>query len=203
MWDTIAASRPCRVRSGWPIRCRRGDLSLTGFYNRFKGYIYEANTGTEIDDAPVYEFRQGDADYYGVEGEVDAPLLRSGGFALKSELRGSYVRAKLGNGANVPRIPPLSLFGALEGTAGAFTARGEVAWSDDQNKIAAGETPTDGYTFVNASLAWRPVRGNDNVTVLLKADNIFNATGRLATSLTKDYTPLPGRNFEASVRVSF
>ena len=187
------------------VRGRVGatDLSLTGFYNRFKGYIYEANTGTEIDDAPVYEFRQGDADYYGIEGEIDAPLLRSGGFALKSELRGSYVRAKLGNGANVPRIPPLSLFGALEGTAGAFTARGEVAWSHDQTKIAANETPTNGYTFVNASLAWRPVRGNDNVTLLLKADNLFNATGRLATSLTKDYTPLPGRNFEASVRVSF
>jgi iron complex outermembrane receptor protein len=69
--------------------------------------------------------------------------------------------------------------------------------------VAVGETPTDGYTFVNASLAWRPVRGNDNVTVLLKADNLFNATGRLATSLTKDYTPLPGRNIQASVRVSF
>jgi iron complex outermembrane receptor protein len=179
------------------------DLSLTGFYNRFKGYIYEANTGTEIDDAPVYEFRQGNADYYGIEGEVDAPVLNSGGFVLKSELRGSYVRAKLDNGANVPRIPPFTLFGALEGTAGALTARGEVAWSDDQDKVAAGETPTDGYTFVNASLAWRPVRGDDNVTVLLKADNIFNATGRLATSLTKDYTPLPGRNIQASVRVSF
>ena len=32
---------------------------------------------------------------------------------------------------------------------------------------------------------------------------LLDQTGRLATSLTKDYTPLPGRNFEASVRVSF
>jgi iron complex outermembrane receptor protein len=180
------------------------DMTLTGFYNHFTGYIYEANTGAIIDGAPVFQTSQGNANYYGAEGELDLPLVRSDAFSVKSELRASYVRAKLeGAAGNVPRIPPLALFGALEGTAGAFTARGEVAWSDSQDKVAAGETPTDGYTFVNASLAWRPVRGNDNVTVLLKADNVFNATGRLATSLTKDYTPLPGRNLEASVRVSF
>jgi iron complex outermembrane receptor protein len=181
----------------------RADLSLTGFYNRFSGYIYETNTGQTIDGAPVYQFRQGDADYYGAEGEFGIPLVRSADFSLKSELRGSYVRAKLDGGGNVPRIPPLALFGALEGSLGAVTLRGEVAWSADQNRIAANETPTDGYTFVNVSLAWRPISGNDNVTVLLKADNLFDAAGRLATSLTKDYAPLPGRNFEASVRVSF
>ncbi len=179
------------------------DLALTGFYNRFDGYIYEANTGTFIDGAPVYQFRQGKADYYGAEGEIDLPLVGNGPFTLKGELKGSYVRATLVDGSNVPRIPPLSLFGALEAASGPFSLRGEVAWNARQGKVAVGETPTDGYTFVNASLAWRPVRGNDNVTVLLKADNIFDATGRLATSLTKDYTPLPGRNFEASVRVSF
>jgi iron complex outermembrane receptor protein len=184
-------------------RVGAADLSLTGFYNRFAGYIYEANTGQVIDGAPVFQQTQGDADYYGAEGELDIPLVSGAPFALKSELRASYVRATLGDGSDVPRIPPLALFGALEGTAGDFTARGEIAWSGAQNKVAANETPTDGYTFVNASVAWRPLRGNDNVTVLLKGENLFNATGRLATSLTKDYTPLPGRNIEASVRVSF
>ncbi len=184
-------------------RVGSADVTLTGFYNRFTGYIYESNTGESIDGAPVYQFRQGDADYYGAEGELVLPLLEAGDFSLKSEMRASFVRAKLGNGSNVPRIPPLALFGALEGSEGDFTARGEVAWSADQDKLAANETATEGYTFVNASLAWRPVRGNDNVTVLLKAENLFNATGRLATSLTKDYTPLPGRNLEASVRISF
>ncbi len=184
-------------------RLGAADMSITGFYNRFTGYIYEANTGQLIDNAPVFQQTQGDADYYGAEGELDLPLVRRGDFSLKSEWRASYVRATLGDGSNAPRIPPLALYGALEGSAGAFTARGEVAWSADQNKVAAYETRTDGYTFVNASLAWRPLRGDDNVTVLLKADNLFNATGRLATSLTKDYTPLPGRNIEASVRISF
>ena len=184
-------------------RLGRSTLSLTGFYNHFTGYIYELATGAFEDDLPVYEYRQGNADYYGLEGEANVPLVQSGGFSLKGEVRGSYVRAKLDNGSNVPRIPPLSLFGALDGEIGAVTLRGEVAWSARQGDVAPNETPTDTYTFVNASVAWNPIRGDDNVTVLVKADNIFDVSGRLATSLTKDYTPLPGRNIEGSVRVSF
>ena len=187
-------------------RLGRTDLTLTAFWNRFDGYIYESNTGAFIDGAPVFRFRQGAATYRGIEGEIDAPLFRSSddSFVVRGELRGSHVRATLADGGgNVPRIPPLTLDAALEGAAGDFTLRGEVSWHAAQRKVAAFETPTDGYTFVNASLAWKPVSGNDSVTLLLKADNLLDQTGRLATSLTKDYTPLPGRNFEASVRVSF
>ncbi len=179
-------------------------LNLTGFYSRFTDYIYQVGTGEVIEGLPVFEFRQGDADYYGAEGELDLPLMESDDwFKLKSELRGSFVRAKLGDGGNVPRIPPLSLFGALEAERGAVTLRGELAWTAKQAKAGLNETPTDAYTFVNASIAWRPIRGNNNVTLLLKADNIFDVSGRLASSLTKDYTPLPGRNIEASLRASF
>ncbi|MBI1402508.1 MAG: TonB-dependent receptor [Porphyrobacter sp.] len=187
------------------VRGRAGiaDLSLTGFYNRFSNYIYEAATGEVIEGAPVFQYFQSDADYYGVESEVDLAWLRDGDFSLTTELRGSYVRARLADGTNVPRIPPLTLYGAIDAELGAVSLRGEVAWNDRQDKTGPGETPTDGYTMVNASIGWRPFRGDDNVSVLLKANNIFDVTGRLATSLTKDYTPLPGRNFEVSLRVSF
>mgnify|MGYP003341347787 CR=1 FL=1 len=81
--------------------------------------------------------------------------------------------------------------------------RGEVEWYDEQNDIAPFETATDGYTFVNASIAWRPLRGTNSVTLLLKADNIFDVSGRRHTSFTKDFVPLAGRNFSASLRASF
>ena len=37
----------------------------------------------------------------------------------------------------------------------------------------------------------------------LKADNIFDVTARRHTSVTKDFVPLAGRNFSASIRASF
>jgi iron complex outermembrane receptor protein len=65
------------------------------------------------------------------------------------------------------------------------------------------ETPTDGFTLVNAMVAWRPLADNRNVTVLVAADNIFDVNGRRHASFTKDFVPLIGRNFRASVRLSF
>ena len=41
------------------------------------------------------------------------------------------------------------------------------------------------------------------VSLLLQADNIFDVTGRRHTSFTKDFVSLAGRNFMASVRMSF
>jgi iron complex outermembrane receptor protein len=49
----------------------------------------------------------------------------------------------------------------------------------------------------------RPLASNRNVTLQLAADNIFDVTGRRHASFTKDFVPLIGRNFRASVRLSF
>ncbi|MEC8838027.1 MAG: TonB-dependent receptor, partial [Pseudomonadota bacterium] len=146
---------------------------------------------------------QQDATYTGIEGELAFDLIDTGSFTLGTELLGEYIHAELDDDTFVPRIPPLHLAGALTASTGAFDLRGEVEWYDEQNDIAPFETATDGYTFVNASIAWRPVRGDNSITLLLKADNIFDVTGRRHTSFTKDYVPLAGRNISASLRASF
>ena len=130
-------------------------------------------------------------------------LIDTGDFTIGTELQGDYVHARLADDSFVPRIPPLHLAAALTASTDAFDLRGEVEWYDDQNDIAAYETATEGYTFVNAALAWRPLHGNESITLMLKADNIFDVTARRHTSVTKDFVPLAGRNFSASIRASF
>ena len=117
--------------------------------------------------------------------------------------RGEYVQAELNDGTPLPRIPPLSLMGALEADFEAFNVRGEVEWFDRQAETAPFESATDGFTLVNASIAWRPLRGNDNVTLLLKGENLFDVDARRHASFTKEFVPLAGRNIQASVRFSF
>jgi len=41
------------------------------------------------------------------------------------------------------------------------------------------------------------------VRVMVKADNIFDVTGRRHASFTKDFVPLAGRNFKVSLLASF
>ena len=131
------------------------------------------------------------------------PLYRTGSSSVIADLRASYIDAELGDGTAVPRIPPVELLGALEYQSDAFDVRGEVQWFGEQDDVDAFETPTDNFTLVNFSVAWRPIPDFENVTLVLNADNVFDVIGRRHASFTKDFVPLAGRNFKASVRFSF
>lgn len=180
-----------------------GTFNLAVFKQWFGNYIFLNETGGEEDGLPVFEYLQQDADFVGIEADVSYPVIDTGSFRLLTDLRASYVEAELADGSAVPRIPQLSLLGALEAQTTAFDVRGEVQWFDGQDRIATFETPTDSFTLVNAVVAWRPLADNRNVTVQVAADNIFDVTGRRHASFTKEYVPLVGRNFRASVRLSF
>ncbi|MEO5707789.1 MAG: TonB-dependent receptor [Alteraurantiacibacter sp.] len=187
------------------LRGNVGQVSLSAsvYRNWFDGFIFLADTGLEEDGLEVFAFRQQGADQFGVEGQLSVPLLGSGAFDLKGELRGDYVRATLADGSPVPRIPPVSLQAALEAQVDHFDARAEVQWTAAQNRLSALETTTPSYTFVNLSLAWHPLEGSDNVTLLLQADNVFDVEARNHTSFTKEFVPMAGRNFKLTARASF
>jgi iron complex outermembrane receptor protein len=180
-----------------------GTFNFTVFRQWFDNYIFLEETGAEEDNLPVFQYLQQDADFFGIEADFNYPVIDGDNFRLLTDLRASYVEAELGDGTAVPRIPPLSLLGALEAQTDAFDVRGEVQWFDGQDRVTAFETPTDSFTLVNALVAWRPLADNRNVTVQFAADNILDANGRRHASFTKDFVPLMGRNFRASVRLSF
>ena len=186
----------------------RGTLGIASFsaalfYNDFDDYIFLSETGEEEDDLPVFVYQQDDAEYYGAEGQVYLNFFDTEDFRFATDLRAEYVRASLDDGSPLPRIPPLSLYGAVEAGTGPFDVRGEVQWFAEQDRVAAFETPTDDFTLVNASISWKPFGDRPGVTVIASADNIFDVVGRRHASFTKDFVPLRGRNFKLSLRGSF
>ncbi|RPF71198.1 TonB-dependent receptor [Aurantiacibacter spongiae] len=180
-------------------RLAGADIRLAAYRNAFRHFIYLAETGQVRDDLPVFRHAQQDATFTGFETEATAPLLATAAGELVADAHGSYVRAKLEDGSPVPRIPPLGLGGGVEWQARSYDLRAEIDWTARQDRIAAYETPTDGFTFVNLSARWRPL-GTDRVTVLVQAENLFDATGRRHASFTKDYVPLAGRNVKLTLR---
>ncbi len=180
------------------------EFSATFYTNRFDNFIFEAETGGEEDGLPIFQYFQNDAKVWGVELQGSARLGSFGGFDLGIDGVADYTRAKIsGGGGNAPRIPPLRLLGGVELTSGAFDLRGEVEWSDDQNRTAAFETPTEGFTLVNASATWRPFGRDRNIALIASANNIFDVEARRAASFTKDFVPLSGRDFRVTARLSF
>ena len=179
------------------------EFSLTGFANWFDDFIYEAATGEEQDELPVFRYFQRDATYYGFEAEVSGELFRAGGFRFVGDAVADYVRATVKGVGPVPRIPPLRLLGGLEAQSERVDGRVEVEWVDDQERVADLETPTDGHTMVNASIAWRPWGKARETSIVLSANNIFDVDARRHASFTKGFVPMAGRDIRLSARFSF
>jgi iron complex outermembrane receptor protein len=200
---TLSKEKSWGAEAYMRLQSDRFSLSATAFANWFDDFIFQADTGEEEDDLPVFKYFQRDARYYGFEVEASATLFEAGGFRFIADGVADYVRATVRGSGPVPRIPPLRLLGGLEAQSNNIDGRVEVEWVADQNRVAAFETRTDGHTMVNASIAWRPW-GKDRETVfLLSANNIFDVDARRHASFTKDFVPLAGRDIRISARLSF
>lgn len=186
-------------------------FSLSAYHNWFRDYIYEAivddsvcqtaNGGADL-EFPCFAFAQADARYYGFEAEATVKLAQLGGYALNLDGVADYVRATIKGGGPAPRIPPLRLLSGLELQGDRLTVRGEVEHVFDQKRIAGFETPTNGFTLVNASVAVKPFSGNDRTSITLSANNIFDVDARRHASVLKDFAPLAGRDIRVTARFS-
>ena len=161
-----------------------------------------AANGGEPLSFPCYQNLQANARYLGFEAEGTVKLGQIGSYALNLEGVADYVRATIVGSGPAPRIPPLRLLGGLELQGDRLSVRGEVERSFAQNRITDTETPTDGFTLVNASLSFKPIKGNDRTTITLSANNIFDVEARRAASFLKDYAPLAGRDIRLTARLS-
>jgi iron complex outermembrane receptor protein len=177
-------------------------LSLSAFQSWFDNYIYETPTGAEIDELPVYQYAQADARYYGFEAEASVDLAKIGDYTIAADVIADHVRAKVVGSGPAPRIPPLRLLGGIEARSDRLTGRVEAEWVADQKRVSVFETPTDGYTMVNASIAFHPFADNRDTTLILSANNIFDVNARRHASFLKDYAPLAGRDLRISARFS-
>lgn len=170
------------------------------YHNWFAGFIYERPTGVVIDDLPVFQFTQAKARYFGAEFEASAKLASLGAVDISLDALGDFTRATIVGGGPVPRIPALRLLGGVEAESPLVDGRLELEWVDGQGRVAAFETPTKGYTMVNASLNLRPFGAESAVSFALSANNIFDVEARRHASVLKDYAPLPGRDLRVTMK---
>lgn len=157
--------------------------------------------GAEV--LPAFNFVQQDAAFTGGEISLRARLFEAAGFRVSGDAAVDIVKAEFEGGGHPPRIPPRSTTIGLEAENDHVTGRIEVVDVAEQDELAAFEAPTDGYTFVNAGLAYRPIIGERSVTIRFDARNLTDEEGRVHSSFLKDVLPLPGRNFRVTLSADF
>ncbi|MDA5194556.1 TonB-dependent receptor [Govanella unica] len=178
-----------------------GSLSL--YHTWFRNFVYEAATGAEIDDLPVFQFSQANAKFYGGELELAFKAIEREGFSLTLDAAADLVRATLtATGEPLPRIPPKRLTLGATGKGDRYDVRVEMQLVDKQNRHGDFELPTDGYSLLNASFNYHPF-ADRNVTLSLQGRNLTNADARNSASFIKDLVPMPGRDIRCGVNYKF
>lgn len=164
----------------------------------------ESDPGIPVDAEimPVFHMIQQDATFTGGEISAAAQLFEIAGFAITADAALDIVRAEFDAGGHPPRIPPRTLTLGLEAENPHWGGR--IEWSDvaEQDRVAAFETPTPGYSFINASVSYRPF-GDRALQFRLDGRNLTDETARAHTSFLKNDLTLPGRNLRFTVLSSF
>ena len=173
------------------------------YYSHFSSFIFQAPTDEIEDRLPVYEYRQGKANYFGFELQADTKFGKALGIDWGGEVVADAVRATIRNFGPAPQIPPFRVLGALTGSRGQVDARLELERVAAQRRTAPNETDTDGYTLVNAALDYHPFAAHPELSFTLEGNNLFDVVARRPTSVLKDYAPLAGRDLRVGAQLSF
>jgi iron complex outermembrane recepter protein len=145
-------------------------------------------------------FQERDAIFYGAElmAQLDLGRWRQSTFGVDGQY--DFVRAWFDDArdGNLPRIPPHRAGLGLYWRDDNWFARAGFLHAFDQNKIGEHETPTKGYTLVNADLAYTfALEGRAGVvprmTIGLKGENPLDDDVRNHVSFKKDEVLQPGR----------
>ena len=181
----------------------RFEGKLSVYRTAFDDFIYLSDTGGELDGLPVRSWIQGDATFTGWEAEATAELFDNASGLWTLRLFADGVDAKLDAGGRLPRIAPGRVGADLNWSLSSWRARVGAIRVAEQDEVAAGESPTGGYTLVDASLAYHWDVGATGWEAFVEGRNLTDREARAHTSFLKDFAPLPGRNVAVGVRVSF
>jgi iron complex outermembrane receptor protein len=195
-----------------PLRWKVG-----AFATRIRDYVYGASVDADGDGVPdrtdaegrpiaggeflVQRFTQADARFHGGEAEL---AYRPEGRNAGIRLFGDIVRARLADGSNLPRIAPARIGISHDAREDRWSSSVSAIHGFAQKRTAALETPTPGYTRLDAEIAYQLESGAGlRLLVFLQGSNLLDREIRLHTSYLKEVAPLMGRSFTLGLRGEF
>ncbi|MDR4515649.1 TonB-dependent receptor domain-containing protein [Nitrosomonas sp.] len=220
-FDIGDSSLTKETSNNFDLSLQKTDGAVTGrinlFYNHINDYIFQRASDSNADGLPdrvndegeldlngaflIQNFAQTRAHFYGLEAETRMAILPD---RLNMRLFTDIVYGKLRNNGNVPRLTPLRFGLEFDYFQGNWQGNFNVTRVTKQERTAALETETPGYTLMNAELGYRFKRGESSFhTLFLQGRNLLNEDMRVHTSFLKDVAPLPGRAVIVGIRGTF
>lgn len=177
---------------------------VAAYLNSFDDFIYIQPTDSVAGGFLVATYQQEDARFYGFELSLKVSILHRPGNHLALTGFGEYVHAEATDTDEpLPFIPPLGWGGGALWEYGRWRTTGEVRRTEEQTRVATFESPTPGYTFLNAAVSYSFFTGNLGHELSLRGTNLADQMARNHVSLLKDIAPLPGRDIRLTYRLLF
>ena len=197
------------------LRVDTGRFGFEGsvYYSWFRNYVYGDLTGRTCDDdgncvdgdandLRELNYRQQRARFRGAEAQAHFDLFRHGETRLQLRGVADYTRATLGDGSNVPRIPPYRVGGGANYESRLFDAGALFTHIGRQNRFGAFDTPTASYNQLTAQAVLRPFHAYPGVELAVIGQNLTDDVQRNAAALNKDLVEAPGRNIRVVLKVA-
>lgn len=178
-----------------------GDAQISFYRNDYDNFIYLADAGLLIEEAPVYDYLTSDAVIEGVEISASTSgRLKAADWTTRifiSELWG-----ELADGSNMRSLPPRKIGLDAEFRSQTVALNLGVIHAFAQKDYPVGQFPSDSFTDINARLTWKPATLT-GVRLIAAVDNLLDSEIRHHTSELKDLVPEPGRNVKLTASISF
>jgi iron complex outermembrane receptor protein len=193
----------------------QGRIEASVWGAHFDNYVFGALTGRTCDDEGAcavggngelkeLNYVQRGAAFWGAEIKGFIPLAKAAGGQLSAQVLGDYVRARFAHRqSDVPRIQPGRIGGGLDWADDAIDASFLVLQVSSQRHVGVADLPTDGYTSVDAQVAWRPFKDKPSLELLVVGHNLANETIRNGTALNKAFVAMPGRDVRVVLSAKF
>jgi len=175
-------------------------------YQRALGWFYEAEEQqaqalcARLDRCfPATKYEQQAARFHGYEAELSwlLPLPGEPRLAVFSD----QVRGTLRPGGDVPRLAPQRHGLSLAAGYGAWHTDWRLTRARAQDRPGANETPTRGWTQLNASLRYtQTLPGGEEWSAFVNARNLGNGEVRNSASFLRNYAPEPGRSIQLGLQ---
>lgn len=199
----LDTERAFNAELGLHLHHGRLEAKAAVFRTRYDGFIYLADTMLAVDELPLRTWTQADARFRGWEAEARLELHDGPSGLWRLRAFADAVDARLDSGERLPRIAPARAGLDLEWTLDGWCARLGAVRVAKQDEVAPNETPTAGYTLVDAGLAYHWDSERAGWELFLEGRNLTDREARSHTSFLKSLAPLPGRNLQAGLRISF
>ena len=184
------------------------EIFTNAFYNSINDYIFLNPTGEFLDENPVFEYLQNDAQLYG--GEAGLHIHPHPLDWLHFESNYELVIGEQENGNYLPLIPAQSILNTvwveLPDTKDFRNGYASISLKSvfDQERIGLFETKTGGYSLLNAGVGTSIALNSLILNLKLAGTNLLNKTYISHLSRLKpEGIPSMGRNISLGVGVKF